>query len=633
MSTILVVDDMAVFRQPIAAALKSAGYDVVCAADGYGALKAVDAQQIDLILLDMAMPAPDGLAVLQALRQNPKHQDLPVIVLTAVSERDYILQAARLHVSDYLLKSRFALDDLLARVRKHLKQRQDPPEAPAHDPSSPTTDCSGTLSSGARCPEPRGATVSAPRAGERASEPMPPTPGAPKPQGKPTTAGRRDTRKAPPDPRTALNSLEPVMSREEVEQSLGDTDGMKGFSPTIMRLLKLTNDPNCRIDLVVKAICQDHALALKILKLANSVAFTRGEPVDAVREAVLRIGLGRIRETILNIGIVDRFGSLAARDLLHAGQFWEHAIACGVATAKIAEVLAQHDPDVAFTAGLLHDVGRLVLLEQLGDTYVKVLQTARDLELPLEQVESRMLRVNHADVMEGVLRVWRFSPHLASPIVHHHLSAANLRELVAKNLTEAATLALANRLVHGLALGCSGNAVVYPSEGFVDLLRLKDAQLGEIEGTVVEQTADLKVSMLAKLASEEWPQMSEQFRQQLAAPVRFVYHGDTTGKDAYYCFCRQIGEPADGERPNVAVVHLTNDRQRARLSQEVLDTEAESGGIRVPLLIISPSGEAMLDGPVMNNRPTRLLRSPVPVSRFLQAVNELLEVGTGLVAA
>jgi HD-like signal output (HDOD) protein/CheY-like chemotaxis protein len=633
MSTILVVDDLAVFRQPIAAAVKAAGYDVVCAADGNAALKAVEDHRIDLVLLDLAMPAPDGVEVLRILRQNPKHRALPVIVLTAVSERERIVQVAQLNVSDYLLKSRFSLSDLLARIRKQLEQSQGSSEAPSGDTGGPARENSGVPSSGATRPEPSGATVSAPRAGGRAEGAAPPPSSAPEPEKKPAAAKAPATEQPPPDPKAALNSLEPVMSRAEVEQSLGETEGMKGFSPTVMRLLTLTNDPNCRIDLVVKAICQDHVLALKILKLANSVAFTRGEPVDAVREAVLRIGLGRIRQAILNIGIVERFGSLGAGDLVHGGQFWEHAIACGVAAGKIAELLEQHDPDVAFTAGLLHDVGRLVLLQQLGEKYIKVMQRARELELPIEQVETRMLRVNHADVMEHVLRLWRFSPHLAVPIVHHHLSATNLRGLVAKDLTEAATLALANRLVHGLALGCSGNAVVYATEAFVDLLRLKDPQLREIENTVMEQTADLKVSMLAKHSSDEWPQMSRLYREGLSRPMRFDYHGDAPGRDAFYAFCRQLGEAAESEPPNVGVVHLANDRQRSRVSQQVLDAEARSGGVRPPLVIISPSGEATLEGPVMNNRPARLLRSPVPVSRFVRAVNELLEEGVAQAAA
>ena len=138
MSTILVVDDMAVFREPIAAALRQKGYQTVCAGDGLEALNAAREHPPDLVLLDLAMPAMDGLAVLKAMRADPTLQEIPVILLTAVAERDTVIKAARLGADAYLLKSQFSLDELLGRVRSCLEG-----DGGRHSPGRDTPDDAG----------------------------------------------------------------------------------------------------------------------------------------------------------------------------------------------------------------------------------------------------------------------------------------------------------------------------------------------------------------------------------------------------------------------------------------------------------------------------------------------------------
>jgi len=122
MSTIMVVDDMAVFREPIAAALRHNGYEAVCAANGKEALAVIEVDRPDLILLDVAMPEMDGLMFLKAMQGNPQLQDIPVILLTAVTERASIVKAAQLGADEYLLKSQFSLDEMLNRIRNRLER-------------------------------------------------------------------------------------------------------------------------------------------------------------------------------------------------------------------------------------------------------------------------------------------------------------------------------------------------------------------------------------------------------------------------------------------------------------------------------------------------------------------------------
>jgi DNA-binding response OmpR family regulator len=127
MKTILVIEDMAIFRDPIAASLALGGYQVFKAVDGVTGLAAFRDHRPDLVLLDLSMPNLDGLGVLRAIRREKVGAATPVILLTALTDKKFIVDAARLGVKDYLLKSRFSLSELSARVRRALK----PPEEPA----------------------------------------------------------------------------------------------------------------------------------------------------------------------------------------------------------------------------------------------------------------------------------------------------------------------------------------------------------------------------------------------------------------------------------------------------------------------------------------------------------------------
>ena len=116
---ILVVDDMSIFRDPIAASLRLAGFETLCASNGQEALQAIRNHRPAVVLLDVSMPVMDGITCLRAMRNEPEIARTSVILFTALSDRKYVLEAGRLGVQDYLLKSSFSLKELLARVIKY----------------------------------------------------------------------------------------------------------------------------------------------------------------------------------------------------------------------------------------------------------------------------------------------------------------------------------------------------------------------------------------------------------------------------------------------------------------------------------------------------------------------------------
>ncbi len=123
---ILVIDDMPVFREPIAATLRMQGFDVSCAGDGQEGLDIARQENPDLILLDMSMPVMDGLGFLKHRQDDDQLNQIPVILLSAISDEDYISQANDYGISHHLLKSRFSSDELIQTIESCLGELAEP---------------------------------------------------------------------------------------------------------------------------------------------------------------------------------------------------------------------------------------------------------------------------------------------------------------------------------------------------------------------------------------------------------------------------------------------------------------------------------------------------------------------------
>lgn len=355
--------------------------------------------------------------------------------------------------------------------------------------------------------------------------------------------------------------------------------------------------------------------------------------MDTVHKAVLRIGMQNIRQVVLNIGVVERFGSLAFEQHLSTPLFWEHSIACGIIAAELAHALNHKEPDIAFTAGLLHDLGRVIYAERLGEQYVQVLEAAQAMGLPLEQVESRLLLMSHAEVMEKILQAWRFPKDLVNPIVFHHAAPGDVRSVAPHHRAEVLRLGLADRLAHAMMLGSSGNDTIYPTEEHCRLLGVEAAAVRRIEETARQQTDDTKFALLSSSNGAAWPRRVEQHRAALTVPFRPLYVSASPEVDAYRIFCGELAGPAGEEPPNLAVVHIAAAKERKELAERFAGAEREAGVHGLPVLMLSPAGQLVLDDIAIGGRKCQALSTPTATSRFIAAVNTVLAVDAMRAAA
>lgn len=164
-------------------------------------------------------------------------------------------------------------------------------------------------------------------------------------------------------------------------------------------------------------ISSDQALAAKTLRLANSSFYGRGRQVRSVSEAITVLGLRTVRGVVTAAGLASSFRRHPTFD---HDAFWRHSIGTALCAQALAGELGRDDGDLAFTVGLLHDIGRLALASAFAPAYAEVEQWRRDQDCPGDVAERAVLGIDHAEVGGLVARQWNFAPVIVDAIQGHH---------------------------------------------------------------------------------------------------------------------------------------------------------------------------------------------------------------------
>lgn len=612
-ATVMVAEDEAALRELLVLALRAHGFDTMAVGNSRDALAYLHAMKIDLILLDLGLGNENGIDLIKTLRGLEKARQIPVIPLTGRGDRNVVLEIAQLGIKEYVLKSQFSMNDLMVRINRQLSHR-DHVAVPksGHTLGAKSVNIESSANSNV-------SSNSIVAEGDHFD--ISPSDRTASPEGELEANSEIDSQSA-----DLLRSLKPITTREQTIEQIDKCAELKALSPTVSQLMGMTGSSECSLEQIARVIKRDQAIALKVLKIANSVVYSRGESVDTVQKALSRIGTSQIRQLVLNISVIDNFHLNGLGENFSTDLFWEHSIATGLIAAAITRFRHGNDREIdsAFTMGLLHDVARIVFAEQLGDMYKRVLDTAIRLQLPLEQVESRMLVLNHADLMDRVLTAWQFPKSLVEPIAMHHLSLGNIRNLAPHNITEISTLALADKLAHAMLLGSSGNEALYPTDDLIQVLELSPEALEFIEKQIPEQTADMKLAMLHSSNGGKAAEYRKVALSKFKHPLRALYVCTNPSTDAYRIVFDQLRDPSSEMQPNVTILHIGDMRDRERLSSAAINYEKEKGLPPLPLIIITNSAAFKPDPQLAAGRLYKVLTRPFTISRLADTLNNLM---------
>ena len=195
-------------------------------------------------------------------------------------------------------------------------------------------------------------------------------------------------------------------------------EGMKNltsFPEAVLRANELIDSPTASVEEIGEVINHDPALSASLLKLVNSAFYNFPAQIDTISRAITLVGTDELRSLILASTVTHAFENIS-QDMIDMDKFWHRSVYCGLVAKKLAMICATGHAESMFLSGLLHDVGRLVLLTCLPEEAEKIVASATSSGLSLIDVERQILGFGSAELGSALLKNWQLPKNLWEPI-------------------------------------------------------------------------------------------------------------------------------------------------------------------------------------------------------------------------
>ncbi|MEZ4414422.1 MAG: HDOD domain-containing protein [Gemmatimonadota bacterium] len=223
-------------------------------------------------------------------------------------------------------------------------------------------------------------------------------------------------------------------------------------SPPIIyqRLVAVINHPRSGAADVARVLSEDTGLTARLLRLVNSALFSFPQRIGTVTHAVRVVGTAQVRDLALATSIMTAFKNVPA-DLVDMDSFWRHSLACGIAARVLASHRREFNVERFFVAGMLHDLGRLVIFQEKGQEAREAIERAAASGDALHRTERDVLGFDHAQVGGALMSQWNFPGAFQEAVAFHHRPAQASRFPV-----ETAVVHIADLMANALSFGSSG---------------------------------------------------------------------------------------------------------------------------------------------------------------------------------
>lgn len=288
-----------------------------------------------------------------------------------------------------------------------------------------------------------------------------------------------------------------AQTQSKLQARIQQMDSISTAPAILQPLLEMLRLPSeeIKIEKVVDLVSCDGAIAAQCLRLANSPLYGRRE-IGTIRSAVMALGLDRVRTLLLGLCMNRVIPS--DKWVMEPNAFWRHSLGCALVAQRMARRIEYHEPEKAYLAGLLHDLGLLVNSVLYTDEFRECLRRAAEQQAPLHVIEEQVLGFTHCDSGRMLAEHWRLSKELVDAAQCHHdvsllVAAGPLASLVHLSdlLCRARYLGYGYDEIMGIDLGGDGAWQIlvanYPALENMDLVRFTldiDGAMDQIVATV-----------------------------------------------------------------------------------------------------------------------------------------------------
>jgi len=271
------------------------------------------------------------------------------------------------------------------------------------------------------------------------------------------------------------------MNTITVRRKIENIKGLPTLPGVVQKISNMVENSTTSAEDIGRIISSDQVLTAKVLKLINSAFYGFPGRISSVTHGLVLIGFNVVKGLVLSASVFDMMeGKMVG--------LWEHSLGTAITSGIIAKRMNQKDPEEVSVAGLLHDIGKVVIKVSMPDKYEKILELVEEKEMPMLEAENKVLDFNHANVANWLCEKWNLPDNLKDPITYHHSP-----HLAKKVPRQTAMIHLADILVKGIGHGQSGDRWVPPldkeawqtlnlsKEDIEEIIREMDTDLAMVE--------------------------------------------------------------------------------------------------------------------------------------------------------
>lgn len=280
------------------------------------------------------------------------------------------------------------------------------------------------------------------------------------------------------------------MKAEILETIRKDVDNFPGMPGAASKLLGLLNNTETPMDEIEAILRYEPGLTANVLRLVNSAYFGIPRKIGSVKQAILFMGWKRLAQLVVASCVSALMGKPVSGYDLEPGELWRHSIAVAVASEGLAKILGQKDIEEIFTAGLLHDVGKMVLGRFVEEHRIDM-EVERYQEQSFEKVERDIFGMDHAEIGAQILANWGLPGDLVLAVRYHHEPENSPKPLTMIDIVHVADLV---SLMIGIGVGREGLQYGVSRE-VTERLHLESQHLERVASQTLEWVMSFMVSL------------------------------------------------------------------------------------------------------------------------------------------
>ena len=271
----------------------------------------------------------------------------------------------------------------------------------------------------------------------------------------------------------------------KVEEILERATTLPPLPDTALRLMQVLGDPLSSVDDIVEAIRYDQVVTGEVLRLCNSAYFGLSRKVTSLNDALVRLGATKVLQLVMSVHANTMLSQEQVGYGLDPGILWKHSVGVALASTVTAELIGLPNGNLAFTAGLLHDIGKVVLNDYVAAEFAEICRLVTDQRMSFVEAEHQVLGFSHQEIGARVGEQWQLPEPIVLSIGYHH-DPGKLQP--PDSLVDAVYLANCICLLLGIGVGEDGLST-RADEQVLERHRLRE---GDLEAAGIKTMTELQ---------------------------------------------------------------------------------------------------------------------------------------------